>query len=300
MNILENILLSKPKYVELLGKEQALKLLNIFSEIESGKYDKSEIVTLHLNGFQHPIKLRCIRADMQSFVNTFIDPYLDKKPYLLDAKFVIDAGANIGYTAVLFANWWPDCKIISIEPDKENYELTVQNTTYYKNITVLNGGLWNKEIPLKIEAGQEDGFVVKEVSGDKTAIHSDNLTHGISIEQLIKKYKISQIDFLKMNIEGSEKEVFSENFESWLPLTKAMLIELHDGKNAGCSKAVFTTINQYDFAVTETAPYGILFAKESVYRAWYAKWYKEEIYEPNINKERFPQFYLDQTDSLKN
>ncbi|MBL7911002.1 MAG: hypothetical protein JNJ41_08105 [Bacteroidia bacterium] len=72
-----------------------------------------------------------------------------------------------------------------------------------------------------------------------------------------------------------------------------MLIELHDGKNSGCSKAVFTAANKYDFAVAETAPYGILFAKEDIYRAWYAKWYKEEIYNPNINKERFPQFYLD-------
>jgi FkbM family methyltransferase len=293
MDAIENTLTVKPKYVDLLGKEQALKLLQVFANIESGKYDKKEIHTFQLNGFAHPIHLRTIRADMQSFVNTFIDPYLDKKPYLSDAKFVIDAGANIGFTAVLFANWWPQCKIISIEPDKENYELTLKNTSAYSNITVLNGGLWNKEVKLKIEAGQEDGFVVREVNSDQTQINPENLTLGISIDQLLKKYNISQIDFLKMNIEGSEKEIFAENYQTWLPQTKAMLIELHDGKNAGCSKTVFATINRYDFAVAETAPYGILFAKESVYRTWYAKWYKEEIYDPNINKERFPQFYLD-------
>ncbi|MBI2722051.1 MAG: FkbM family methyltransferase [Bacteroidetes bacterium] len=292
---MNNIPPSKPKYGHLLGEEQTLRLLKLFSEIESGKYEKAEVTIFHLKGFKHPIHLRSIRADMQSFVNTFIDPYLEKKPYLRDAKFVIDAGANIGFTAVLFANWWPDCKIISIEPDKENYELTLINTKSYKNITVLHGGLWNKEIPLKIEAGQEDGFVVKEVvSNDQSKIPSENLTQGISIDQLIKTYQIPQIDFLKMNIEGSEKEIFSENYEKWLPITKSMLIELHHGKNAGCSKAVFTTINKYDFAVAETATYGILFAKESTYRAWYAKWYKQEIYEPNINKQRFPQFYLDQ------
>jgi FkbM family methyltransferase len=230
---------------------------------------------------------------MQSFVNTFIDPYLDKKPYLSDAKFVIDAGANIGFTAVLFANWWPQCKIISIEPDRENYELTLKNTSAYPNITVLNGGLWNKEADLKIEAGQEDGFVVREVHSDTAQVKSENLTLGISIDQLLKKFNITQIDFLKMNIEGSEKEIFSENYENWLPLTKAMLIELHDGKNAGCSKAVFSTVNKYDFAVAETAPYGILFVKEKVYRKWYADWYREEIYKPNIDKKRFPEFYLD-------
>jgi FkbM family methyltransferase len=288
----EKILASKPKYVELLGKEQAIKILNVFSEIESGKYNKNEVHSFKINGLKHPVHLRSIRADMQSFVNTFIDPYLDKKPYLSDSKYVIDAGANIGYTAALFANWWPQSKIISIEPDTENYQLALNNTKSYSNITVIHGALWNKEMDLKIEAGQEDGFVVKEIKGSQN-IRPENLTKGISIDQLMKKYQFPQVDFLKMNIEGSEKDIFSENYQNWLPKTKAMLIELHDGKNAGCSKTVFTAINQYAYAVAETAPYGVLFVKEDVYRKWYAKWYKEEIYQPNINKERFPEFYLD-------
>lgn len=291
---IDSILNSQPKYIELLGRAQAIKLLQVFSDIEKGKYDKDEIHSFNLRGITHPIYLRAIRADMQSFINTFIDPYLTQKPYLDNAKFVIDAGANIGYTAVLFANWWgTDCKIISIEADKENYELALKNIAGYDNITLINGGLWNKEARLKIEAGQEDGFVVREVAEGDTNIGSENLTIGFSIDQILKKHNCSEIDFLKMNIEGSEKEIFSENYQPWLPQTKAMLIELHDGKNAGCSKAVFSTTNQYDFAVAETASYGVLFVKEKMYREWYANWYRNEIYQPNINKTRFPEFYLD-------
>jgi FkbM family methyltransferase len=292
MKSVEKFLAEKPKYVELLGKEQAVLLLELFSEIESGKYDKNETHSFRLSNLKHPITIRAIRADMQSFVNTFIDPYLEKKPYMSDARLVIDAGANIGYTAALFANWWPDSKIISIEPDTENYELTVKNTSLYPNIDVIHGGLWTKTIDLQIEAGQEDGFVVREVK-NKLAILKENLTKGISINDILERYKAKDIDFLKMNIEGSEKEIFSENYQSWLPNTKVMLIELHDGKNQGCSKAVFSSVEQYDFAVAETAAYGVLFVKEKVYRKWYANWYKEEIYKPNINKKRFPQFYLD-------
>jgi FkbM family methyltransferase len=291
MENIKTILALKPKYIDLLGEEQATHLLKLFTEIESGKYEKDELHQLKLNGIKYPLYIRAIRADMQSFVNTFIDAYLEKKAYLPDAKVVIDAGANIGYTAILFANWWPNCKIISIEPDKENYELTLKNTQAYSNITVLHGGLWNKNIALKIEAGQEDGFVVRECF-DNT-VNEENLCKGFSIEDLMKTYHISEIDFLKMNIEGSEKEVFAENYQHWLPKTKAMLIELHDGKNAGCSNTVFNTINQYNFSVAETAGYGVLFIESSSYRDWYAKWYKEEIYNPNINKNRFPKFYLD-------
>ncbi len=293
MKTLETIVNSNPKYLELLGKEQALKLLKLFSEIEAGKYNKEEVHQIKVKGLKHPIYLRAIRADMQSFINTFIDPYLDKKPYLNVASFVIDAGANIGYTAVLFANWWPDCKIISIEPDKENYELVLKNTAAYKNIVVIHAALWNKESILKIEAGQEDGFVVREMSDNDEEIKLQNLTRGLSINQLLKRYRKTEIDFLKLNVEGSEKEIFSENFEGWLPKTNAMLVELHDGKNTGCSKTVFSAVNKYDFSVAETASYGLLFAKESNYTTWYAKWYKEKIYKPNIDKERFPKFYLE-------
>lgn len=101
---------------------------------------------------------------------------------------------------------------------------------------------------------------------------------------------------MKLNVEGSEKEIFSEAYHSWLPDVQAMLIELHDGKNPGCSKTVFSAIRPYAFAVAETAPYGILFVKEPAYSPWYAKWYREEVYLPNINKERFPKFYLDRED----
>lgn len=48
-----------------------------------------------------------------------------------------------------------------------------------------------------MEDEQEDGFIVREVNNNHTPIQSENLTVGISIEQLLKKYSITQIDFLK-------------------------------------------------------------------------------------------------------
>jgi FkbM family methyltransferase len=282
----------KSRYADALGEEEARRLLKLFAEIENGKYDKNELHTFHPLSLKHPISLRAIRADMQSFSNTFIDPYLQKKPYLSDAKYIIDAGANIGYTAALYASWWPGSSIISIEADEENYLLTKRNVAALPNVTVIHGALWNREADLKIEAGQEDGFVVREINGSQEMIRPENFTKGFSIQSLMKKYDFPRIDFLKMNIEGSEKEIFSGDCDSWLAHTQAMLIELHDGKNPGCSKAVFSAVNAYDFAVAETAPYGILFVREDAYRKWYSNWYREEIYKPNINKERFPDLYL--------
>lgn len=284
-------MINTTKYYELLGEEQTNTLLNFFDDINAGTYNKSKTLKVFVKTLKHPIIMRCIKADMQSFINTFIDPYLEKKLFFETINFVIDGGANIGYTAVLYANWWPNATIVSVEPDAENFELAVLNAKPYPNIKVVKGGVWNKTANLKIEAGQEDGFVVREVLITEQIVEQ-NLTKGISINDLMKIGKANSIDFLKLNIEGSEKEVFESNYENWLPKTKAMLIELHDGKNAGCAKTVFNTLNKFDFAVAETAAYGVLFCKEAIYRQWYAQWYANEIYTPNINKQRFPKLYL--------
>ena len=76
MENIKTILALKPKYIDLLGEEQSTHLLKLFIEIESGKYEKDELHQLKLNGIKHPLYIRAIRADMQSFVNTFIDAYL--------------------------------------------------------------------------------------------------------------------------------------------------------------------------------------------------------------------------------
>jgi FkbM family methyltransferase len=282
------------RYIEVLGETGAAKIRAIFERINQSEYKKSEVHTFEVRNLKHPVHLRTIRADMQSFVNTFVDPYFENKPFLQNVSAVIDAGANIGYTAAMFANWWPEARIVGIEPDKENYELALKNTAGYKNVYMVHGALWHKEGDLQIKAGQEDGFVVREIGPQKKKVRAENLTKGFSIPQLRARYKLGQIDLIKCNIEGSEKEIFSAEKKDWLADTTAMLIELHDGKNPGCSHAVFSAIKPYSFAVAETAPYGILFVKENVYRKWYSEWYRENIYKPNIDKKRFPDLYLDE------
>lgn len=283
--------LSKPAsaYLELLGKEQSVRLLTLFAEIDAGKYAKDELHEFRLAGFPNPVFLRAIRADMQSFINTFIEPYLSEKPYLHGNGLIVDAGANIGYTALLFAQWWPGNTIVSIEPDLENCELARMNTREYPNIHIVHGALWNRSCMLCIGAGQEDGFVVREGN----ASNPQNATQAVTMPELMTRFKSDRIAFLKLNVEGSEKEIFSSACELWLPHTEALLVELHDGKNPGCSRAVFSALSAHSFAVAETASYGILFAKEEMYRRWYISWYRDAVYAPGVDKQRFPDLYLD-------
>ena len=67
-------------YLKYLQREEAEALITLFKAIDAGLYDKSQCINISLAGFKQPVQIRAIRADMQSFVNTFIDPYLQKNP----------------------------------------------------------------------------------------------------------------------------------------------------------------------------------------------------------------------------
>jgi hypothetical protein len=77
--------------------------------------------------------------------------------------------------------------------------------------------------------------------------------NAVSIPALMKKHDIEFIDVLKLDIESSEKELFSQNFEPWLSKTKMIIIELHDTMKEGCAKQFFETVNKvlpgYDLSI---------------------------------------------------
>jgi FkbM family methyltransferase len=109
----------------------------------------------------------------------------------------------------------------------------------YNNINLEKTGLWNKDTKLRVYDKYNVGYsglVAEEVpNGDINAI---------SINTILNKYNINQIDILKIDIEGSEKEVFSENID-WLERVKVIIIELHDFRKQGCSSTFFAALEQY-------------------------------------------------------
>ncbi|MCQ4062169.1 FkbM family methyltransferase, partial [Klebsiella pneumoniae] len=52
------------------------------------------------------------------------------------------------------------------------------------------------------------------------------------------------VDILKLDIETSEKAVFSAGFEVWLPKVKMIIIELHDWMEPDCAKPFFEAVNK--------------------------------------------------------
>ena len=157
-----------------------------------------------------------------------VDDY--KKNFIIDINHklnIIDAGSNIGLTSLFFNDNFHEPNIVCIEPEEENFKVLEFNLSKHKNIYKIKGGLWNSNTYIKVVRDFRDkndwSFRVEETN-DSRAIKA------YSINQLVKDYNFEFIDILKIDIEGSEKQIFTtENVDlSFLTITKCIALEIHD------------------------------------------------------------------------
>ena len=199
---------------------------------------------IQMKGLKHPFTLRNNPYDYVTFEEVLL-----KQSYQLPEGFtprtIIDGGGNIGLTAVFFANRFPAATIITVEPDAANFKLLEANCLAYENITPVNAGIWSHSAHLAVidSGGGNNAFTVQEVPGP-----SPGTITALSIPEIMQRQQWKTVDVVKLDIEGSEKQVFSENYESWLPAAKAVYVELHDRMVEGCSKAVFAAMSKFNFS----------------------------------------------------
>lgn len=201
---------------------------------------------LTLPGYPQPVHYRTGTADLITFREIFLrEEYNLDLPASIKPKTIIDAGANIGFTSVYFSRQYPDATIYSLEPEPGNFELLQENVKGYSNITAIQAALWyeNGTIEIANHGHGLRGFMVEKTSGKSQYIKA------LTLPSIIQQHNITSIDILKIDIEGSEKEVFSSD-TGWMQITKCLVIELHDRMKPGCSEAVFGALAQYHFSKT--------------------------------------------------
>jgi FkbM family methyltransferase len=197
-----------------------------------------------LKKLRHPFVLRNNPYDFATFDEVLLREEYNIQPGF-EPKTIIDGGANIGLTAVYFASRFPNAEILSVEPDKDNFKMLVENARHYPNIIPVNCGIWNRKINLTIIDKWEgnNAFTVEE-----TTKEIPGSIPAVTVGDLRRQQQWNTIDILKLDIEGSEKNVFESNYEDWLRHVKILIIELHDRIKHGCSDTVFEALSQYNFS----------------------------------------------------
>lgn len=195
--------------------------------------------------FGQNIQLRKNNTDEIIFDQIFSEQQYTYSMNSKEAKIIIDAGANIGLAAVFFKKKYPQAKIISIEPDKDNFAILEFNTQFHSDRELINGALWDKSGIVEISNPESapSSFVVTEQSKRRSPVK----IRAYTVDEIIHLFKIEKIDILKIDIEGAEEHLFKENYKNWLDKTSTLIIELHDQYISYSSASFFKAIEGYKF-----------------------------------------------------
>lgn len=194
---------------------------------------------IYTKNSKQPIYLRPYTSDFSVYRQIFLEDEYDTL-FPENSLNIIDAGANVGLFSVYIKQKFPESNIVCIEPDKGNFECLAKNTNTFSKIHLEQKGLWSNVCKLKINQQPQGGEWAVTVEEDNV----NGTISATSIDELMEIYQYKTIDILKMDIESSEKAVFTYNYENWLPKVKMLIIELHDWQNPGCSMAFFKAINK--------------------------------------------------------
>ena len=143
-----------------------------------------------------------------------------------DGDVIVDAGANIGLFAIYVARQNPRCRVIALEPFAENFQYLQANVAQAcpKNVTC-------HEVALGAGFGQGEMQAVGVRSLDHVLHCDDSGMGGISVIPLAGLFDLAgaeEIDFLKVDIEGSEHDVFAAASPELLSRFKRISMEYHD------------------------------------------------------------------------
>jgi FkbM family methyltransferase len=159
---------------------------------------------------------------------------------------VVDAGANIGASALYLAQFDPRVHVCAIEPEPGNFSVLKTNCTGLP-ITPI-------EAALASEAGKlwltdpgigEWGFRVGEPSGKIQVT-------AITMAEILGKFESTRYEPLicKIDIEGGESDLFRAN-DAWIDQFPLIIIELHDWLLPGTSnsKNFLSAISKRNFDI---------------------------------------------------
>lgn len=121
--------------------------------------------------------------------------YLVPELHFSEHEVIVDCGAYIGDTAKKFFEKIPGCTVISLEPDKKNFE-TLQGLKL-ERLKPINCGAWSKDTTLNFSDGG---------GGTPGGAISDSGSTKIEVRALDNLPECQSATYIKMDIEGAELE----------------------------------------------------------------------------------------------
>ncbi|EFN59141.1 hypothetical protein CHLNCDRAFT_137966 [Chlorella variabilis] len=112
-------------------------------------------------------------------------------------RYILDAGANAGFSTSLFKLLFPNATIVSLEPDAHNHAALMRNTEEFSDVHRVRAGLWSRQANITQSFDDGDwGKIFRETAPGEAGLPA------YSVADIAAKYNIPAFDYVKIDIEG--------------------------------------------------------------------------------------------------
>jgi FkbM family methyltransferase len=165
----------------------------------------------------------------RALVSLFIELFLGYEYYFVsknDNPYIIDCGSNIGMSIFYFKMLYPNSQILGFEPEEETFSCLEKNVknNFMNSVVIHKVALSNKEGIIDFYYDPENVGSLNMSTKQKKMSKQNQKVKAILLSKHINK----DVDFLKIDIEGSELEVLEELSNAGkLNYVSQMVIEYH-------------------------------------------------------------------------
>lgn len=202
-------------------------------------------VRVRLQGMHRRFMVRLGSSDLRTLSSVF-----KRKQYSLPLRrkpeVIVDAGANIGLSAIYFARRFPSARIFAIEPAPANFKLLVRNVRAYPNITPIRAALWKADTSIRVSPDPANGRGYDAYHALRRGDAEGMTVPARTLSSLMDEYGLSRIDLLKVDIEGSEREMF-QNPSAWIGHVETIVLEEHERRFPGCGSSFFRAVSEFGY-----------------------------------------------------
>jgi FkbM family methyltransferase len=164
----------------------------------------------------------------------FVEGYITVKQYLEFANIregdtVLDLGAHAGMASIVFKDVVGDTgNVIAVEPDEINLISLEKNIQVYKNstgrtINLERSAIWNHCSGIGFSCEGNLGSAAQAFVGARGDV---KFVGSITLSAIVEKFKLDRIDFIKCDVEGTEKVLFQDD-EFFTRFKPRIVIEDH-------------------------------------------------------------------------
>tara|TARA_R110000744_G_C19354244_1_gene560694 strand:- start:876 stop:1778 length:903 start_codon:yes stop_codon:yes gene_type:complete len=127
---------------------------------------------------------------------------------------VVDLGGHVGSFSVPLSIDFPGSTFYVVEQDEKNYKALLLNSDLSpNNITLYHTIIKGSRDVMSVELDQRQSGGHKVIFKDEDSLDTKETRAGMTLKELMEINNIDQINFLKMDIEGSEYDVLEKAYE---------------------------------------------------------------------------------------